>query len=303
MLACQGAPVPLAAARGTTVTIPIGGGGSALGDGPLMGYGTDGNLDYQRGRLRLWLDVEPGSDVELTVRRIARVSPDPASRAGLNLGADYENSGQVVMMVDIPTTAPVGIWYVYARRFVYQWNSGTSTWEELEDTTNVPSYQYQLEILPEVRTPTPLEGYAIGNFFDVSEEVLDFKPLPKFRFTLGGGVGVLGAVQFTVSYPSARAAIRAVLAEPIADSDDWAAQALISYTETTPGTLDVSCVVPTGVTAPAFAIVFELTNPTAAPPVGGALSTSDFVFSGVQGWNLAGAPVSPSVPSGQKKIY
>jgi hypothetical protein len=302
-LACQGQPVPLAAAQGTTVTIPIGGGGFNLGDGVRMGYGSDGDLDYQRGRLRFWLDVEPGPDVELTVRGIARVSPDPSSRAGLNLGADYEHSGQVVVMVDIPTTAPIGTWYVYARRFTYQWNSGTSTWDEQEDTVNVPSYQYQLEILPELGSPTPFEGYAINNFFDVSEEVLDFKPLPKFRFMLAGTAGVLGAAQFTITYPSARAAVRAVLAEPLSDTDTWAAQALISYTEPTPGTLDVSCVAPAGVTGPAFAIVFELTNPTAPPPVGGALSTADFVISGVQAWNLSGTPVSPSVPSGQKAIY
>jgi hypothetical protein len=301
-LACQGQPVPLAAARGTTALIPIGGGGHNLGDGVLMGYGTTGDLDYQRGRLRLWLDVEPGPDVELTVRGIARVSPDAASRTGLNLdqGDGYQHSGQVVMAVDIPTTAPLGNWYLLTKRFVYQWNSGTSTWDEVE-TTQAPVYQYQLEILPEVRSPTPFEGFAVSNTFDVSQEVLDFKPLPKLRFNFNSVT--VGATSFTVTYPASRATIRGVLAEPLSDTDAWAATALISYAEPTPGTLEVDCVIPAGVTQPAFAIVFELTNPTAPPPVGGPLAPSDFLISGIQAWNVSGAPVSASVPAAQKKIF
>jgi hypothetical protein len=299
--ACQGQPVPLAAARGTTVMIPVGSGGFNFGEGVLMGYGTEGDLDYQRGRLRLWLDIEPGSDVQLNVRGIARVSPDAASRAGLSLGADWEWPGQVVVMADVPTNAPVGVWPVYATRHLYQWNSGTSMWDEQATSVAAPAYQYQLEILSEVRSPTPFEGFAVSNPHDVSDEVLDFKPLPKFRFHFNNTT--LGAVNFTVTYPSSRAVIRAVLAEPLGDSEDWASSALISYSETTPGTLVVSCVAPTGVFAAAFSVVFELTHPTDPPPTGGPLSTSDFVISGIQGWNVSGAPVTATVGAGTKKIF
>ncbi len=300
-LACQGKPVPLAAARGTTVMIPIGSGGYNFGEGVLMGYGTEGDLDYQRGRLRLWLDVEPGADVELLVRGIARVSPDAASRAGLSLGADWELPGQVVVLADIPTTAPTGVWYVIAERHLYQWNAGTSTWDEQTVPVASPSYQYQLEVLPAIRSQTPFEGFALGNPHDVADEVLDFKPLPKLRFHFNN-VSV-GAVSFTVTYPSGRAVVRAVLAEPLVDRDAWASSALISYSETSPGTLVVSCVVPNGVTAPAFGIVFELTHPTDPPPVGGPLATSDFVISGIQAWDVSGAPVSASVPAASRKIF
>lgn len=281
--------------------IPLGSGGFNFGEGVLMGYGTEGDLDYQRGRLRLWLDVEPGSDVELTVRGIARVSPDAASRAGLSLGADWEHPGQVVVLADLPSTAPVGVWPVYAERHLYQWNSGTSTWDEQAASVNAPLYQYALEVLSEVRSPTPFEGFALSNPHDVSDEVLDFKPLPKLRFNFNNVT--VGAVNFTVTYPSGRAAIRAVLAEPVSDTDPWARRALISYSETSPGTLLVSCVAPNGVFAPAFGIVFELTHPTDPPPTGGPLSTSDFVISGIQAWNLSGASMSANVLAASKQIF
>jgi len=303
LAACQGQPVPLAAARGTTVLIAIGGGGSSLGDGVRMGYGTAGDPDYQRGRLRLWLDVNPGADVELTVRGIARVAADPASPAGLNGGIqEKELSGQVVLLVDIPDTTPVGTWPLYAQRHVPQWNSGSSTWEEVS-TTPAPEYQYDLEVLPEVRSPTPFTGYTdfTGEIPDISEEVLDFKPLPKFRFTFSNQT--VGALRFTITYPPNRAAVRAVLTEPLGDTTAWGQNALISYTEATQGTLVVSCVAPTGVFAAAFAVVFELTNPTAAPPVGGPLTTSDFVISGIQAWDVSGAAATVSVPAASKKIF
>ncbi len=301
-IACQGQPVPLAAARGTTVMIPVGSGGYNFGEGSLMAYGTEGDLDYQRGRLRLWLRIPPADDRELEVRGIARVSPDSASRAGLSLGADWELPGQVVVLADIPVDAPVGVWPVDVYRHLYQWNSATSTWdEELAPTGAAPAYQFELEVLPEVRSPTPLQGFALGNTHDVSDEVLDFKPLPKLRFSLNPNSA--GAINFTVSYPSNRALIRAVLAEPLADTDAWASKALISYSEPTPGTLAVSCVVPTGVSTPAFGIVFELTHPTDPPPVGGPLAPSDFVISGVQAWNVSGASISASVQGASKRIF
>jgi hypothetical protein len=78
---------------------------------------------------------------------------------------------------------------------------------------------------------------------------------------------------------------------------------LISYSETPLGTLVVSCVVPSGVSAPTFGIVFELTHPTDPPPVGGPLVTSDFVISGIQAWNVSGASISASVGGSSKKIY
>lgn len=301
MLACQGYPIPLAAARGTTVLIPIGGGGFNSGEGALMGYGSPTLEDRQRGRLRLWLDSNP--DVELLVRGVSRVRADRASPAGLSQGADFGLGDQVVVLVDVPTDAPLGDWPVDARRYTFQWNG--SAWQEQELVGEGPAYQGSLEVLPEVRSQTPLSAFLFGAWHDVNATIPEFVPRPKFRFAVQAGASVLGATSFTVTYPSSRIAIHGIVAEPIdVDSVDWGPSALISYSEPTPGTLDVDCVIPTGAARPAFGIVFELTHPNDPPASGGGpVTTSDFIFSNVQAWGLAGAVLTPTVPAGQKKIF
>jgi hypothetical protein len=282
--------------------IPIGGGGFNLGDGVRMGYGTSGSPDYQRGFLKLWLDAPvPDVERELIVRGIARVSPDPASAASLDPGGgDFDHSGQVVMLADVPSNAPLGIWNVYAERFQYAWDG--AAWAPQQNTTEAPDYQYQLEILEQASSgSTPFEGLA-GPFFidDLSTSVLRFKPLPKLRFQFNN---TFGALRFNVTYPSNRVAIRAVIAEPIDDSIDWAAQASISNSEFLPGTLAVTCVIPAGITKPTFAIVFDLLDPTAAPPLGGPVLKSDFVISEAEGWDVSGSPVAAPLTFGSKAIY
>lgn len=301
-LACQGHPVPTAAARGTSVLIPIGGGGFATGEGPLMGYGSPTLEDRQRGRLRLWLDSNP--DVELPVRGVARVRADRASPAGLSQGESLVLGNQVVAVVDVPTTAPLGDWPVYARRYTFQWNG--SAWLEQElPLGEAPDYHGMLEVLPEVRSPTLLEAFFGGGWLPVSANVPQFVPHPKFRFIVQASATPIGSARFTVTYPQTRVAIQGIVAEPIAaDSVDWGPSALISFSEPTPGVLDVYSVAPTGVVKPAFGIVFELTHPSDPPASGGGpVSTADFVISNVQAWDVSGAVLSPTVPAGQKKIF
>jgi hypothetical protein len=305
-VACQGRPIPLAAARGTSVLIPIGGGGVVTNEGVLMGYGSPTLEDRQRGRLRLWLDSNP--DVELPVRGVARVRADRASPAGLSQGSNYVLGDQVVAVVDVPATAPLGDWGVYARRYTFQWNG--ATWQEQElPLGEAPSYQGSLEVLPEVRSQTPLEAFLFGAWQDVDAFIPELVPHPKFRFVIqaGGGPGnaVIGSARFTVAYPQDRLAIHGIVAEPVgADSIDWGPSALISFSEPTAGVLDVYSIAPAGVVKPAFGIVFELTHPSDPPASGGGpVSTADFVISNVQAWDVSGAVLSPTVPAVQKKIF
>ena len=303
-VACQGRPMPLAAARGTSVLIPIGGGGAATGEGLLMGYGSPTLEDRQRGRLRLWLDSNP--DVELPVRGVARVRADRASPAGLSQGADWGLGDQVVAVVDVPDDAPLGNFGVYARRYTFQWNG--SAWQEQElPLAEAPNYHGELEVLPEVRSPTSLEAYLFGDWQPVAANIPQFVPRPKFRFVVQVGATPIGSARFTVTYPEDRVAIHGIVAEPIdVDSVDWGPSALISFSEPTPGVLDVYSVAPTGVAKPAFGIIFELTNPGDPPPPvggGGPVSMADFVISNVQAWDLSGAVLSPTVPAIQKKIF
>lgn len=300
--ACHGRPIPLAAARGTTVLIPIGGGGNNTGEGVLMGYGSPTLDDWQRGRLRLWLDSDP--DVELPVRGVARVRADRASPAGLSQGPDLGLGDQVVAMVDVPSDAPTGEYFVLARRYTFQWNG--SAWVEQElPPEQAPSYQGTLEVLPEVRSQTPLEAYLLGQWNQIAGNVPEFVPHPKFRFVVQATATPIGSTSFTVTYPSSRIAIHGIVAEPIdVDSTDWGPSALISFSEPTPGTLDVRCVAPTGVARPAFGIVFALTHPSDPPASGGGpVSTADFGISNVQAWDVSGAVLSPTVPALQKKIF
>jgi hypothetical protein len=298
---CQGRPIPMAAARGTTALIPIGGGGNATGEGQWMGYGTANVEDRQRGRLRIFLDSDP--DVELTVRGVARVSADRASPAGLSVGADYGLGDQVVAMVDIPTNAPLGDFYLYALRYTYQWNG--SAWVEQELVGQGPDYQGSLEILPEVRSPTPLEAHLLGTWHDITASIPDFVPHPKLRFVVQSGPTLLGATQFTVTYPSSRVLIHGVVAEPIAQDDvDWGKSALISYTQPSADVIDVQAVAPTGAARPAFAIIFTLIRPNDPPASGGGpVTVSDFTFSDVQAWDVSGVAVTPTVPAASKKIF
>jgi hypothetical protein len=220
-VACQGQPIPLAAAQGSSVLIPIGGGGLALGEGPLMGYGSPTHDDWQRGRLRLWLDADPDGvddDVELPVRGVARVSADRASPAGLSQSANsWELGDQVVVVVDVPIDAPLGPWPVYARRYMQQWNG--ASWQEQElDVAQAPSYHGALEVLPEVSSPTPLEAFLFGYWQPVTANVADLVPHPKLRFVVQASPGPstpLGAARFTVTYPASRLAVHGVVAEPI----------------------------------------------------------------------------------------
>jgi hypothetical protein len=301
-IACQGRPIPTAAARGTTVLIPIGGGGFATGEGPLMGYGTATVEDRQRGRLRLWLDSNP--DVELPVRGVSRVRADRASLAGLSQGVDTGLGDQVVAMVDVPTDAPLGNWLVYARRYAFHWNG--SAWVEQELLlTEAPNYHGELEVLPEIRSATALEGFFTNVWQDVTANVPQFVPHPKFRFIVQATSTPLGSARFTVTYPQSRVVIHGIVAEPVDnDSVDWGPSALLSYSEPIPGVLDVQAVIPTGVARPAFGIVFQLTHPNDPPASGGGpVTTADFVFSNVKAWDVSGAVLTPAVPAGQKKIF
>lgn len=304
-LACQGQPVPIAAARGTSVLIPIGGGGIATGEGPLMGYGSPTLEDRQRGRLRLWLASDP--DVELPVRGVSRVRADRASPAGLSQGENWELGDQVVAIVDVPTAAPLGNFPIYARRYTFQWN-GSAWVEQGLAPAEAPNYHGFLEVLPEVRSPTPLEAFLFNAWNDVTT-LPAVVPNPTLRFVVqaGGGPGnaVIGSARFTITYPQSRVAIQGIVAEPIdTDTVDWGPSALISFSEPTPGTLTVHCVAPAGVVKPAFGIVFTLTHPNDPPASGGGpVSITDFVISNVQAWNVSGAALSPTVPAAQRVIF
>jgi hypothetical protein len=311
-IACGGNPIPMTAVRGSTVLIPIGGGG--IVDGTKMGYGTpalpDGapaRRDWQRGRLRIWLDSEPSDSVppegELLVRSITRVRPDRASPAGLSEGEDYWLGDQVALVVDIPATAPLGWFYLIVERVIPQWD-GTD-WDQEVTATSAPAYRGLLEIVDGAGSPTPWDAWADIWSGNVSASIPGFVPYPKFRFVVQSSTTPIGSARFTITYPTSRMLIHGIVAEPISvDRIDWGPSALISYSEPTPGVLEVSCVAPEGVVQPAFAIVFELTNPSAPPASGGGpVTKANFTFSNVEAWDVSGAPLSPTVPGLEKKIY
>jgi hypothetical protein len=302
----------MTAVRGSTVLIPVGGGGTI--EGRTMGYGTsplpDGTperRDWQRGRLRIWLDSDPWDAVppegELLVRAITRVRPDRASPAGLSEGQDYWLGDQVALVVDIPSTAPLGWFYLIVERVVPQWD-GTD-WDQEVTAPSSPYYRGTIEIVDGSGIPTPFDAWADAWTGNASGAIPGFVPYPKFRFVVQASTTPIGSMRFTVNYPASRILVHGIVAEPIdLDSVDWGPGALISYTEPTPGVLEVNCVAPEGVVQPAFSIVFELTHPGDPPASGGGPAVNaDFTFSGVQAWDVSGAALVPTVPNGQKRIF
>jgi hypothetical protein len=314
-LACQGKPLPLVAPLGSTVFIPIGSGGAigTTAEGSRMGYGTESAPDFQRGRLRLWLDVDPqgdAGDVELAVRSVGRAAPDPASPSGIGidaLGNVADLAGQVVVVADVPdATAFGGVelpaeFGVYARRYVPQWNG--MDWSTEAQVSPAPAYEGRLTILDSEGASTPFEARVGTLWWDTTPYLPEFVPLPRLRFEVSASATSLGAVRLLVAYPSSRVAIRAVLADPLNDAKAWGRGALVSFSEDTPGLLEIRAVVPGGVVRPVFGLVFELTHPEDPPTQGGGpVTLSDFTFSTVEAWDLNGAAVSASVTTSSKKI-
>jgi hypothetical protein len=302
-LACEGRPLPLTAAKGSTVVIPIGSGGTAqFGEGDKTGFGAPNASDPQRGRLRLWLDdgsncsnvptPEPSSR-DLQVRAVTRVVADPATYAALDLGAQAgEQAGQVVVIADVAPSAPVGTFLVCIRRYTKSSWNGT---EWVEQVAASPSYGAQLTVLSATGASTPFEA-NVGAWLPLETlgVQFDFTPLPRLRFAVSTPPDA-GAVHVALTYPSDRAVVWSVLAEPLGESGTWSRGALVSFSEPTPGVLDIRALIPEGVNDPVFSIVFELTQPEAAPPIGGPLQTGNFVFSTVEAWDVSGAPVAASV--------
>jgi hypothetical protein len=205
------------------------------------------------------------------------------------------------VVVDVPTDAPLGTWDVFAERHRLQWSG--SAWQEVLVPSS-PTYGGYLQVVDGIGEQTPLEAYLFGGWHDVNANIPGFVPYPKFRFVIQSGTPI-GSARFTVTYPFSRLLIHGIVAEPIADdSVDWGPSALISYAEPYPGVLDVSCVAPEGVVAPAFAIVFELTHPSDPPASGGGrVTTADFVVSDVQAWDVSGAALTTTVPGLEKQIF
>lgn len=286
----------MAAARGSSVMIPIAGAGQlGLVNGALLGYGTEASTDWQRGRIRLWLDVTPNPDVELTVRGVSRVEADRASPAGLSQSAVFGVAGQAVVLVDVPLSAPVGTWPLIARRWTYQWN-GSDWIEQQLPTSQGPVYEGSLQVLDRTGPMTPFEA-SIAGWVDVSLYIPDFIPLPRLYFQVSTSVPA-GATHLVLTYPAARVAIRGVVAEPIGDQWEWGKTALVGFSESAPGVLEIHCTAPEGTEDPAFSIVFELTHPWDPPASGGGpVSVSNFNFTTVQAWNVDGGVISGTVAS------
>lgn len=300
-LACEGRPVPLTAVQGSSVLIPISD-ADPQANGPLIGYGTEDLPDWQRGRLKLWLDMTPpfAADVELTVRSVARAAPDPASLAGLGQGAAPGQTGQVIVLADVPAAAEPGEWPIRVERYVLQYTPSGP----VEQSSQAPTYHGTLKVVAGDEPSTPFEAYLslAGVWAPVPQFVPDVIPLPRLRFIVNT-TGLAGAVRVVISYPSNRVLVRKVLADPIGNTTPWGYGALVTSSESTPGILDIGCIAPSGVNDPAFAIVFELTHPEDDPASGGGpVAASNFAISSVQAFNLNGAQISASVPASNKKI-
>lgn len=207
--ACQGAPIPLSAQRGSTILIPLSG-APVSGDtqffGGVIAYGGTEVVDRQRGELVFRLDGPTGP--ALVTRGATSVVSHPAAPISRDVELNRPTQ-QVVAIVDIPVEAqeaPLGTHDLYIER---QWIEN-----EQEQIEAGPQYFGQIAILPHqivvdlqgggsetimgAQTPFAALCGASCPPQDMLENVPLTVPDPEFQFSLSPPVW---SVSLTITYP------------------------------------------------------------------------------------------------------
>jgi len=282
---CMGAPVPLSAQAGSTITIPLGS-PNVL---PGVGYGGTEAPDPQRGSFVYRLET-PSGPFALVTRASGLATPH--SQAPLARGRPLflqVDPSQVVSIVDIPADAPLGTYDVsVTREFV-----DPVTFETQSEAIDYP---FQLSILP--NTVEVLRD-------DGSTEVLaaEFNEFESFNGSGFNNLSDLGFVPFAIPDPAFRVSFDR--------TDIWAAELHVSYPanvinvtdvfETTTervegraiawrqddgtGTLILSATsVSTALTG--LSVVFVLDDPSSA-----ILNPADLTVTVMKAWNKDGSQI------------
>lgn len=232
-MACTEAPIPLAAAKGTTILFPF-----APAFAATIGYTSDlgggvVHVDSQFGETLFFLkNAQSGIEYTLHPRWVSRAYPDPASPASIDNEIPNNIFGfldaQTFALIDIPNDpndpndVPPG---------TYSWRIATLLPAGVVDTTGdgegdlfrnfVPSPLLALGTFEIVAAPTPLPTQGLSTpavgFVANLEQPLEFTlrdliPFHAATFDFGEFSGVY-AVDLLLNYPATKLEIKTVYQE------------------------------------------------------------------------------------------
>jgi hypothetical protein len=285
--ACQGRPVPLSAQAGSTITIPL-----TTGNDPstLIGSGGTAVTDYQRGTLVFRLDSFTGQELVTRGTSVVAASPNSLAARGGTLAGPL----QVVALVDIPASAPVGLHNLTLKRRRIE--SGVPVEYDFPAT-----YNGQIQILPNQLTvplpgggsstitgsPTPFEAY-FGAWADITTQIQKVAPDPELRLSLNQGVW---ALEMTVSYAPSVMSVLDVIEPPTSAMNHLATVWYGEANPQSPGTLLVKAVAGSGAFSE-LSLVFSLVNGSTA-----ILDPNAPTVTITKAYDQNGAAVSASVSS------
>ncbi len=197
--ACSYEPIPLSAAPGSTIALPLHAevvldlqGNPAGYEGEI--YRQHGQFDDQRGELVFTLSN--GTDAfEMTTRMVTRLQPDPASRAGIENDASghsvlqFVGISQVMAVLDVPAAATPGLYEIQVTR---RRRDPAGGYETLPGEIGYPGQLQVLDVPPE----PPTSGEIAGD----SSPVARLYPHPKLVFELPTAP-LPSAARIELSYP------------------------------------------------------------------------------------------------------
>jgi hypothetical protein len=220
---CVGHAVPMIAAKGTTMMVPL------IPVDPIMavdlGFGSptgdaNGRVDNQRGDLVVGLcpQGQPfcSTPIYLTTRYVTSVAPDPASPASLNGHlAGYFNpsvtaiTSQALALVEIPDipSLTAGTYTLSVRARVHGSAPGTNETALFEEPGDMQIIERPAGIAPSY---TPLTSTMNSMFFgtdDVTRDLADLIPYPTVLVRLNdqleaSAANYPAAADLYVSYPA-----------------------------------------------------------------------------------------------------
>ena len=271
-LGCQTRPLPLSAQAGSTIAIPL-----AWGIAPI-GYGGTYYTDYQRGTMVFRLGGPTG--MELTTRYTSIAAPSP--KAPMATTSD-SFGGQVVSLVDLPASAPLGTRDLYVARRI--------------GITETPfTYAGQMKVLPNSVTagtenvlgqPTPAEYFPFwlgpsSSFIGMAGSDIA-KSIPRPAVVVGLSPAAWTAA-FTFTYPSS--------VITVVDAVPPVGQRATVWRKTITGNQVRIDAAANGAPLQSVAVVFDLVNGASQ-----TLSTGQVTVQMVAATDLHGVPitVAPSV--------
>ena len=264
LVGCLGSPIGMTAQRGSTIMVPVHNENLGSNLGIPVGYGGTEVTDVQRGELQFYLD-DPSNP--LVTRASTAVAAAPASEYGRMISGRHPL--QIVSIVDIPSTAPLGSHALLGRIMPPSGvPSGTIYVSSIEIIDSPVTFDDGGTPVTVVGKPSPFSslGVAIGAA-DLQKAVPDPMMIIDLTEPDAGVVGV-AAVEMQVTMGSPIPTILDVIqpAETAIEN-----RALVWWTETVPGVIDIRAVSQTG-TFDSLAIVFQpsggvpFTSTNSGPP-------------------------------------